>query len=447
MKITPIQNQPSVAMAVAADEENVIATKNDLDTAPREDDEAFLHSSSRWTICLVAGLIALVAAVAVFVALPLVNTRDAALQITFSMNQSGHNETRIIKTITSNGQHGICSIDEQGVIITYIPNEGFFGTDTCTYTLSDNTEETITVVVTDLDAPVTSPDAMVLVSEDRSVNSTISTTTASTTPIQTATTSSDTEGGAASATTTTSVPTTTAMTEDSVCTECSIRNDTQNFCGQLGIYTFVDACESQTECKEQGLGCKVCAAVDGFEGDVGSGAYICVEEEEADKATSTTTTSATATASSTTTSSATSTTTMAEASEGGIESLIGTKWKATEIRWRTEELKETTEEDRNPIILLFDSDTRVSGTCGNNSCGSVVSLRADRLRFGSFWSTKMIASDQEYNYVDLLQESTFFYEVSEEGNGLPELRLYEIDIEGGLEKQGMLMATYVQEEV
>ena len=76
-------------VAVVADEENVIATNNDFDTASREEDvDASLHSSSsssRWTKCLIAGVIALVAVVAVSVALPLVNTReaeDAALQIT-----------------------------------------------------------------------------------------------------------------------------------------------------------------------------------------------------------------------------------------------------------------------------------------------------------------------------------------------------------------------------
>jgi len=230
MKITPISNAPSVTVAVVADEENVIATKNNFDTASRVDDDASLHSSSsssRWTKCLIAGAIALVAVVAVSVALPLINTReaeDAALQITFGMNQSSNNETRFYKSITSNGRHGICSIDEQGSSITYTPNEGFFGIDTCTYTvivctdtdLCDSTEETITVVVEDPDAPVTSPDAMVLVgrgvtdsttSTARLMSSTI-TSTSSTTPAQTTTSAPDEEGGASSAATTTSVPTT-----------------------------------------------------------------------------------------------------------------------------------------------------------------------------------------------------------------------------------------------
>ena len=272
MKITPISNEPSVAVAVVADEENVIATKNNFDTASRVDDDASLHSSSsssRWTKCLIAGAIALVAVVAVSVALPLINTReaeDAALQITFGMNQSSNNETRFYKSITSNGRHGICSIDEQGSSITYTPNEGFFGIDTCTYTvivcadtdLCDSTEETITVVVEDPDAPVTSPDAMVLVgrgvtdsttSTARLMSSTI-TSTSSTTPAVT-TTAPDEEAGASSAatTTTTSVPTTAIA--DNPCSECSMTNGTSNFCGQLGIRTFMYACESQTECKER----------------------------------------------------------------------------------------------------------------------------------------------------------------------------------------------------
>eukprot|EP00984_Skeletonema_dohrnii_P031271 scaffold23551_cov78-Skeletonema_dohrnii-CCMP3373.AAC.1 len=563
MKITPISNEPSVAVAVVADEENVIATKNDFDTASRVDDEdvdASLHSSSsssRWTKCLIVGVIALIAVVAVSVALPLVNTReaeDAALQITFGMmNQSSNNETRFYKSITSNGRHGICSIDEQGSSITYTPNEGFFGIDTCTYTVivctdadfCDSTEETITVVVEDPDAPVTSPDAMVLVgrgvtdsttSTARLMSSTI-TSTSSTTPAVTTIAPDEEVGASSAAATTTSVPT----TADNLCSECSITNGTSNFCGLLGVYPFMDACESQTECKEQGLGCRVCTTVEGFDGEVGGGAYVCVEEEGGDKTvdvTTTTTTTTTATAATTTTAitespcsecsmtnvtsnfcgqlgihtfmdacesqteckerglgcrvcttvegfdgddvgggayvcveeegapkasdettttttalpttiSSTSTTT-AEALKGGIESLIGKKWKAVQIRWLVDsssgELKEATEEDKNPITLLFKSDTRASGTCGNNHCSSGVSVRADQLKFGKFRRTRMRASEQETNYVHLLEENTFFYEVlSEDGNDLPELHLYEIIIdEDDVKKRGRLMATYVQ---
>lgn len=404
MKITPISNEPSLAVAVVADEENVIATKNDFDTASREDDDddevevspRSLSSSSRWTICVIAGVIAFVAAAAIFVAIPLVNTIEAEspLQVSFGMNQSDNNEPRIIKKIISNAQHGTCSIDEHGSSITYTPKEGFFGTDTCTYKVlvcsdtdlcDDYKKQTITVVVTDPDAPVTSPDAIVLVSEETTEPTTISIRAISTTPAQATTTSPDEEGGATYASTTT-VPTTAV--------------------------------------------------------------------KEGDKAAAATTIATTTTDVPTTTSAAAtdppSTTIKAKASGGGIEMLIGTKWKAMEIMWlansSSEELKETTEEDRHPITLIFDSDTRASGYCGNNRCWSNVSLRADRLRFNGFGRTRMVASEQENNYVYLLQNKTFFYEVLEEGSGLLELRLYEIVIEGGLEKRGRLMATYVQDD-
>eukprot|EP00577_Skeletonema_sp_RCC1716_P025672 CAMPEP_0113404768 /NCGR_PEP_ID=MMETSP0013_2-20120614/18578_1 /TAXON_ID=2843 ORGANISM="Skeletonema costatum, Strain 1716" /NCGR_SAMPLE_ID=MMETSP0013_2 /ASSEMBLY_ACC=CAM_ASM_000158 /LENGTH=172 /DNA_ID=CAMNT_0000290417 /DNA_START=89 /DNA_END=607 /DNA_ORIENTATION=+ /assembly_acc=CAM_ASM_000158 len=172
MKLSPISNEPSVAVAVVADEENVITTKNDFVTAPREDDEDVdtLHSSSsssRWTKRLIAGVIALVAVVTLSVALPTVNTReaeDAALQITFGKGKG----------------------------------------------------------------------------KDQSSKNVIA---------------------------------------DNPCSECSITNDTNNFCGLLGIRTFMDACESQTECKEQGLECKLCSTVEGFDGDdVGGGAYVCLEK-------------------------------------------------------------------------------------------------------------------------------------------------------------------------
>ncbi|KAK1741112.1 hypothetical protein QTG54_008364 [Skeletonema marinoi] len=53
----------------------------------------------------------------------------------------------------------------------------------------------------------------------------------------------------------------------------------------------------------------------------------------------------------------------------------------------------------------------------------------------------MAASEQETNYVYLLEKNKFFYEVSEDGNGSQELHLYEISDE---DKRGRLMATYVQ---
>jgi len=258
------------------------------------------------------------------------------------------------------------------------------------------------------------------------------------------------EGGdktvdATTTTTTTTAATTTTAITGSPCSECSMTNVTSNFCGQLGIHTFMDACESQTECKERGLGCRVCTTVEGFDGDdVGGGAYVCVEEEGASKASDETTTTTTTTTALPTTISSTSTSTT-ESLKGGIESLIGTTWKAKQIMWLVDsssgELKEATEEDKNPITLLFKSDTRASGTCGNNHCSSGLSVRADQLEFGKFRRTKMAASEQETNYVYLLEKNKFFYEVSEDGNGSQELHLYEISDE---DKRGRLMATYVQ---
>jgi len=248
-------------------------------------------------------------------------------------------------------------------------------------------------------------------------------------------------------TTATAATTTTAIT-GSPCSECSMTNVTSNFCGQLGIHTFMDACESQTECKERGLGCRVCTTVEGFDGDdVGGGAYVCVEEEGASKASDETTTTTTTTTALPTTTSSTSTSTT-EALKGGIESLIGKKWKAVQIMWLVDsssgELKEATEEDKNPITLLFKSDTRASGTCGNNHCSSGLTVRADQLEFGKFRRTRMAASEQETNYVYLLEKNKFFYEVSEDGNGSQELHLYEIIDEDDVKKRGRLMATYFQ---
>eukprot|EP00986_Skeletonema_menzelii_P021162 scaffold33433_cov160-Skeletonema_menzelii.AAC.2 len=436
MKITPI-SEPSVAVAVIADEENVIAAKNGFDDASPEDDEEVdgrSSSSSRWTKCFIAGLtagvLALVAVVAVFFALPLIHTRQTeggALQITLGMNQSGEEFTRLIKSITSNGQHGTCSIDERGYSITYTPNEGFFGVDTCTYTVvvctdtdgcDDSTEEIATFYVEDPDAIITSPDAMVLVREERTES-----TTSSPLPFSAKT----------------------SAVADNPCSECSITNDKSNFCGQLGIYLIQSACASQTECTERGLECTECTSVDGYNEDVGNGAYICVEEEGDNKSAGDTTTTTTTALPSTMSS---PTTTTIEASLGGFESLIGTKWKAAKIMWRletaSEELKDTTEEDRNPITLVFKSDYRVGGTCGNNSCSSSVSLRADQVMFGKFRRTRMAASEQEQNYVYLLEENMFYYDIVKNSNGSLELHLREIVVEDGVERRGQLMATYVE---
>jgi hypothetical protein len=449
MKITPI-SEPSVAVAVIADEENVIATKN-FDGAPGEDDadvDEGSSSSSRWNKCLIAGLIsgvlALIAVVAICVSLPLIYTREtesgAVQSITLGMNQSGE-ITRFINSIAVNGEHGTCSIGEQGYSIKYTPNEGFFGVDTCTYTVlvctdtdCDNTEETALFHVEDPDALVTSPDAMVLVSEERT-ESTTSTPPTATAAAQTTKTSPDEEGVAPPFSAKSSVVA-------NPCSECSITNGQNNFCGKLGIYTFLDACESQTECKERGLECMTCSSVEGYDEDVGNGAYICVEDEGGDKASDVTTTTTTTTTTLPTTTSSPSTNSI-EASLGGIESLIGTKWKAKKIMWRLdssvpEELKDATEEDKYPITLKFMSDTRVGGTCGNNSCSIKVNIRADQIMFvGKFRRTRMVASEQEQNYVHLLQGNTFNYQVVENGNGSLELDLKEIET-------GQLVATYVQ---
>ena len=448
MKITPI-SEPSVAVAVVADEENVIATKNFVG-APGEDVDERSSPSSRWNKCLIAGLItgvlALVAVVAICASLPLIHTREiesgAVQSATLGMNQSGE-FTRFINSITVNGEHGTCSIGEQGYSITYTPNEGFFGVDTCTYTVvvcadtdgCDNTEETASFHVEDPDAPTTSPDAMVLVSEERTESTTSTPPTATAAAAHTTKTSPDEEGVA---------PPFAAKSSAvaNPCSECSITNGQNNFCGKLGIYTFLDACESQTECKERGLACMTCSSVEGYDEDVGNGAYICVEDEGGDKASDVTTTTTTTTTTLPTTTSSPRTNSI-EASLGGIESLIGTKWQAAKIMWRLdssvpEELKDATEEDKYPIILNFMSDTRVGGTCGNNSCSIGVNTRADQIMFvGKFRRTRMVASEQEQNYVHLLQGNAFNYQVVENSNGSLELDLKEIET-------GQLVATYVQ---
>lgn len=454
MKITPLNQQSSseVVVAVVADEENVLSTK-DFDTAPRDDDEATPRSltSTRWSV--IVGVIALIAVIVVATPLLLLTRNDsheeAAVQIQYAMNLSGNNtETRVIKTITANGLNGNCSIDEDGSSITYTPNEGFVGTDSCSYIVMvcggnaefcDYTEETVL-----LSSPAT---ATLGGSKDIGQDSqTVSSTTPSTTTEQTTTLSDDEKGA------------TTAARTDNPCIECSITNDKQNFCGQLGIDTFVDACSSQTDCKERGLKCQVCNVVDGFDGYVGSGAYICVDDElDASKvASGAVVASATATVATAVTSvsdpsplttTSTSSTPTSEAS--GIASLNGTVWEATGMMWLTDSsFRPTTEEDRNPIILEFKSDTRVSGTCGNNKCWNEVSFTVDQLEFDKFGRTRMVASEQENNYVTLLEENKFFYDVWDDGNNdLPELHLYEIIFDdGGFEQRGRLMVTYVLSE-
>ena len=334
-KVSPIST-PSVVMAVIADEENVITTKtkNDLHDhdAPQEHDEIVSSSTSRWTICLVAGLIVLAAVVTISAAIPMTSKREtevAALHMTYdSIDQS--REKPMEETIMA--------------------------------AVEDDPEE----------------DTEILTSPDRSAITTISATSSTTPALTTTTTSLEEEGDATSAAATTSIVSNTSTTS---------------------IATTVIS----------------------------------------------TTSSAISTVPSTATS---VTTTVTENSNAGIDLLIGTKWKALEIRWLkgslVEELKEATEEDRNPITLYFDSESSVSGTCGNNRCWNTLELESGRISLGIFRRTRMIASEQETNYVSLLQGHTFYYEVQDEQDSMPELHLYETIIEDGIEKRGRLMATYVK---
>jgi hypothetical protein len=99
-------------------------------------------------------------------------------------------------------------------------------------------------------------------------------------------------GTAATTTTTTTTAASAAATSSNPCSECStstggVRN---NFCGNLNTSPSQDVCSTQTECKDHGLKCQVCTEIvmsDGYGGkslveNVGSGAYICVKEEEGD---------------------------------------------------------------------------------------------------------------------------------------------------------------------
>ena len=74
------------------------------------------------------------------------------------------------------------------------------------------------------------------------------------------------------------------------CSECSTSKGgvRHNFCGNLNVNPFQDVCSSQTDCKDRGLKCQVCTKIvnnDGYGGksvveDIGSGAYICVKDDE-----------------------------------------------------------------------------------------------------------------------------------------------------------------------
>lgn len=61
--------------------------------------------------------------------------------------------------------------------------------------------------------------------------------------------------------------------------------------------------------------------------------------------------------------------------------------------------------------------------------------------FDKLGRTRMVASPQEMNYVYIIEENTFFWEVNDESS---ELYLYEIVTDGDVEVRGDLMVTYVQ---
>jgi heat shock protein HslJ len=395
MKITPIniteqqQPRPSVAVAVVADEELGTKTFDDVPLDDDDDDGDDEITRTRWCspwalIVAIIAPIALIIVVTIFATLPMHREtyQDAPLQITIGMNhQSEYNETRVIKEITSNGQNGLCSIDVDGLSITYEPNLGFFGSDTCAYTVTvcnvdfcDDVEETITVVVTDPDAPETEPDAMVLVSEGEIV----------------------------------------AAEEDA-----SLRTAPSDGTGA----------ETTT------------ANVAGTTTAIASSSTIVAETSTSPPSTTSsiiTTTTTTTTPATTTTTATTSTeeeTTVLE-----LESLVGKKWEATAMVWPDSDLTPITP-SRNGIFFDFISDTRVSGACGNNRCWGVVTIRGNKIMFDGMGRTRMVASPQEMNYVSIIEGNTFFWEANDESS---ELYLYEIVTDGDVEERGDLMVTYVQ---
>ena len=401
MKIAPIniteQRQPrpsvAVAQAVVADEEMGAKTFDDVPLDDDDDDDDNEITRTRWCsqwalIIAIIAPIALIIVVTIFATLPMHREtyHDAPLQVTFGVNnQNENNETRVIKEITSNGQNGLCSIDEDGLSLTYEPNLGFFGSDTCTYTVTvcsdvdfcDDVEETITVVVTDPDAPETEPDAMVLVSEGELA---AAEEEAEDSSLRTA------DSTVAETTTANAAGTTTAIVSSST-TNAAVTSSTP---------------PSTTS--------------------------------------STTTTTTTTTAPATTTTTTPTTSTEEETTVLGLESLVGKKWEATAMVWPNSDLTPITP-SRNGIFFDFISDTRVSGACGNNRCWGVVTIRGNKIMFDKLATTRMVATPQETNYLSIIDENMFFWEVNDESS---ELYLYEIVTDGDVEERGELMVTYVQ---
>ena len=408
MKIAPIniaeqQRQPrpsvAVAQAVVADEEMGAKTFDDVPLDDDDDNEGGNEITrtrwcSQWALVIaIIAPIALIIVVTIFATLPMHREtyQDAPLQVTFGINnQSENNETRVIKEITSNGENGLCSIDEDGLSITYVPDLGFFGSDTCAYTVTvcsdvdfcDDVQETITVVVTDPDATETEPDAMVLVSEEEI-----------------------------------------AAAED----DASLRTAPS------------DSTVAET----------TTANVAGTTTAIASSSTTVAETSSSPpsttSSTTTTTTSSSSTTTTTTTPATTTTTTPTTATEGEttvleLESLVGKKWEATAMVWPDSDLTPITP-SRNGIFFDFISDTRVSGACGNNRCWGVVTIRGNKIMFDGMVRTRMVASPQEMNYVSIIEENTFFWEVNDESS---ELYLYEIVTDGDVEERGDLMVTYVQ---
>lgn len=61
--------------------------------------------------------------------------------------------------------------------------------------------------------------------------------------------------------------------------------------------------------------------------------------------------------------------------------------------------------------------------------------------FDKLATTRMVATPQETNYLSIIDENMFFWEVNDESS---ELYLYEIVTDGDVEERGELMVTYVQ---
>ena len=59
---------------------------------------------------------------------------------------------------------------------------------------------------------------------------------------------------------------------------------TGEFCGALGHDSFASPCHVDTNtCVQHGFECKDCSSIDGYDGDVGSSVYRCVERPSFDE--------------------------------------------------------------------------------------------------------------------------------------------------------------------